>query len=545
MVVVVRRFDLLASALAGRAVLVRAAPDGDGASTDGRVVFVTGDGPAHWRDQVILHASLIAAGSVDVEILDRLPRRQAVLRRYLSLEGRRALVDNPVAGPGVDRLIPNDGLVPPTSVEESLERAMGRDPVPDPPPWWGTIRPRTVRAAAGAGSTDRPVVAAAEEIKTDAPASAGDDREPPRARQFESPGGDGPIGRLLRRFVRAGGRTGDGLTGSTGSRRFQWATSRPSGGTEVLLRPGPTEAADHPGVAGDGMLYPEWDARLGRYRPGWCRVRVLDPPVGESGWAMPVPDPVLRRQLAPLGRTLQRRRRQPQGDEIDLDAALESWVSTRRGGMSSRNVYAELQHRRRELGVLVLLDASGSTDEPGPAGESVFDHQRSAVASLTETLHALGDRVGVYSFSSRGRQSVELLRVKGFDDPLGSAVFERLGALRPSGFTRLGAAVRHGTRLLAGGAGTPRRVLVVVSDGLPFDHGYEGAYAEADCRRALREARDRAVGALCLAVGSGRGGDELRRVFGATAYARVDDLTGLRRVAGPLVSAAMAPFSTQ
>ena len=38
------------------------------------------------------------------------------------------------------------------------------------------------------------------------------------------------------------------------------------------------------------------------------------------------------------------------------------------------------------------------------------------------------------------------------------------------------------TTVLEQRSGTPRRLLVVLSDGFAYDHGYEGRYGEADAR---------------------------------------------------------------
>src|SRR4029079_12807794 len=120
------------------------------------------------------------------------------------------------------------------------------------------------------------------------------------------------------------------------------------------------------------------------------------------------------------------------------------------------------------------------------------------------------------------------------------AMIERLTRLTPGAYTRLGAAIRHATTVVEERAGTPRRLLVVLSDGFAYDHGYEGRYGEADARRALVEARRRGVGCLCLSVGAGTDAAALQRVFGAAAHASVARPEQLRGVIGPLFRSAVA-----
>jgi nitric oxide reductase activation protein len=272
-----------------------------------------------------------------------------------------------------------------------------------------------------------------------------------------------------------------------------------------------------------------------------------DPPGPDgAGGAAPIPDGLaLRRPLARLGLELVRVRRQPDGDDIDVDAAVEARVDTLAGQPHGDDVYLDSLRRRRDLAVLVLLDVSGSAGEPGVAGRSVHDHQVVAAAGLTAALHGLGDRVALYGFRSRGRTAVQVLRAKAFDDPLDGRVAVRLAGLAPAAYTRLGAAVRHGSAILEERSGTPRRLLAVVSDGFAYDHGYEGRYGEADARRALLEARRRGVGCVCLSVGAGTEPAALRRVFGPAAHAAVPRAEQLPALIGPLFRAALRSVASE
>ena len=195
--------------------------------------------------------------------------------------------------------------------------------------------------------------------------------------------------------------------------------------------------------------------------------------------------------------------------------------------------------------MLVLLDASGSAADASATGASVHLHQRSAAAALTVALNDFGDRVALYAFRSRGRSAVELSPLKRFDASLDATVLRRLGAVEPGGYTRLGAAIRHGAAVLDTTAGTPRRLLVVVSDGFAYDHGYEGSYGEGDARRALAEARRRGIGCLCLTIGAGTDPAAMRRVFGTAAHATIPRADDLPRIVGPLFRAALRSAELQ
>jgi nitric oxide reductase activation protein len=87
--------------------------------------------------------------------------------------------------------------------------------------------------------------------------------------------------------------------------------------------------------------------------------------------------------------------------------------------------------------------------------------------------------------------------------------------------------------------GTPRQLLVVLSDGLAYDHGYEPVYGAADARRALDETRHHGVGCLCLSIGARTDVETLRRVFGASAHASLPGPEQLKRVIAPLFRSAL------
>jgi len=118
-------------------------------------------------------------------------------------------------------------------------------------------------------------------------------------------------------------------------------------------------------------------------------------------------------------------------------------------------------------------------------------------------------------------------------------MLQRLGGLVPGAYSRLGAAIRHGAALLTDHGATSRRLLVVLSDGLTYDHGYEPAYGAADARRALAEARAGGVGCLCLTIGAGTDAEVLRRVFGSAAHATIPRPDQLSHLVGPLFRSAL------
>jgi Mg-chelatase subunit ChlD len=544
------RFKLIASALAGRVVLVAPAKPGERPWTDGVTVFANVD--ASPRDQlrcVAVQAALLAAGSLDLEVVRGLSRRPALVRRYLAVEGHRALAaQEPLLPTAVRSLIDRTVAARSDSPAASLAIALGRDALADPPDIFGTIRPRHVRARVEPPVEERAVqqhVPRRQAVEVLRELDDGEDDAGVVADLVSSPaGGGGLIGRLLKTLLGDARSAWDGPLGADPP--THWSFRDAGAARTVVLTTANASKPDHVGLVEQrGTTYPEWDRYRRRYRRDWCTVVELEPKPEDLVPLVAPETHALRRPLARLGMERERRRRQLQGDDIDIDAAVEARVESLAGSPPDEGTYIESQRRRRDLAVLLLLDISGSSGKPSATGATVHEHQRAAAAALTVALHDLGDRVALYGFRSQGRSAVHVVPVKRFRDDLDTRVMSRLGALVPATYTRLGAAIRHGGFVLDRDGGTSRRLLVVLSDGFAYDHGYEGPYAEADARRALAETRRRGTGCLCLSIGADTDVHTLRRVFGTAAHAAIPGAEQLAGVVGPLFRSALRSAQLQ
>jgi nitric oxide reductase NorD protein len=543
-------FGLLACALAGRSVAVAELQPGEPPWTDGQTIYIDPSARARVKlEAVAVQASMIAAGSLDPDFVRPLVRHPRLARRYLAVEAHRALVLNSYLLPGIlasvgDREIASRSDSP----AESLRIARGRGAIDDPAPEFGVIRAAKVLAKCSRAAKQEDQVnpqhvprrggaKGLEELDD----GAIDDSDDPD--MFTSPvGGGGFIGKWLKKMLSSARKTGSG-GGPPGADTPTHRTNSANRGVHAVSSLASTSSEnveDHKGQsAADGVTYPEWDITRKSYRPAWCTVREVEPQIKASA-THAIDDAIsVRRPLSRLGMGLYRRHRQSQGDDIDIDAAVEARVEVLAGSVPDEAVYLDSLRRQRDLSVLLLLDVSGSAGEPGTVGRTVHEQQRAAVANLTVALHDLGDRVALYAYYSQGRRAVTVVPVKRFDDHLDTRVMTRLNSLEPGAYSRLGAAIRHGSAVLEARGGTTRRLLVVLSDGLAYDHGYERAYGAADARRALIEARHRGTGCVCLTIGAGTDVQSLRRVFGSTAHATIAHPDQLVGVIGPLFRSAL------
>lgn len=535
------RFALLARAVAGRRVAVLNGA-GERSYTDGESIFAADLPEEQLRASIVVQASLLAAGSFEPWVMARLTGRRAVRLRYLTLEAARAAeIQRSVLPAAACALVKRvyDGPVP-LSARESLAWAVeSRRTVPEAPAWLGTIKPiirmRMNPAGPGGAPTDGDVAGTCAEEPV---REFHDEEETDYSRimeLFSSPLGSKTMSRIMQKLI-GGGRSpsenGGGEEVPVGGRSAgpvgPNAKKTTAAGSGVALSAVPV-----------GRRYPEWDFARRRYRPDWCSVAEFDPPHPDADApSIPADDRQLLRQLARLGLSHERHNRQSQGDSLDLTALVELAVNRAAGVAGDPRVYESRRRTAHDLGVLVLLDATGSTGD-STAGRRVFDQQRRLAARLTSALEELGDRVATYGFFSRGRDAVRLVRVKDFDDRYDHAAERRLVGLAPGGYTRLGAAIRHCSHLLNTRAGTSKMLLVVIGDGFPYDNDYKNRYAQEDSHQALREAVGRGIGCVCVSVGASTDDEVIERVWGEVPHRSLDDPSALALHVLPLFREAM------
>ena len=305
------------------------------------------------------------------------------------------------------------------------------------------------------------------------------------------------------------------------------------------------------------FVYDEWDFQARAYKSRWCLVKehILDE--GDPDYF----NDALRRHSALLddvkrqfeaiqpegfGRTT----RLTDGEDLDLNAALEAFADLRMRVPPDDKIYWRRHKVRRDVAVLFLLDMSASTAEPlhiddpgrpepaapgprGAAGRSkrrIIDLEKDSIALLMQALDAIGDTYGIYGFSGYGRDGVDFYVIKDLAERFDNRIKRRLDRVTPRHATRMGAAIRHAVSKLAPQAAATK-ILLLLSDGRPQDRGYsrqgtEKAYAVHDTRMALIESRAQGITPFCLTVDK-TGHDYLQAMCGDIGYEVLDDIATL------------------
>jgi nitric oxide reductase activation protein len=222
------------------------------------------------------------------------------------------------------------------------------------------------------------------------------------------------------------------------------------------------------------------------------------------------------------------RRRQFEGEEIDIEAAVSYVCEQRAGRAPSEAVYRRRRPDLRETSVILLADLSTSIMQLVPRGGGrLVDRVRAGILLFAESLEEVGDAYSIGGFCSKYRDNVIWFTIKDFDEPLSRRVRETVGGLSGRLATRMGAAIRHAVSRFRA-VESRRRLLLIVSDGRPedYDDGGDRRYLQEDTRMAVKEAVASGVHPFCITVDA-LGQDYLPQIFGKGHYLVLDRMDKL------------------
>jgi hypothetical protein len=284
-----------------------------------------------------------------------------------------------------------------------------------------------------------------------------------------------------------------------------------------------------------GQPYPEWDYRDSRYKRNWAWVQektLTELDANEASKILTQYAPALKR----LKRAIQTqkpsrmapRRRQFDGDELDLEATI-GYIAEKRAGMSPKaNIYKQRVVQHRDTAVTLLADISTSIMQANAEGGGrVVDGLRAGMLLFAESMEEVGDPYSLAGFASKYRDNVSYYTIKGFNDKFTAHTRAVLGGLSGRLATRMGAAIRHAVEAFAL-APSQRRLLLILSDGRPadYDDGGDERYLHEDTRMAVKEAVDKGVHPFCITLDAA-GSQYLPQIFGPGHYLVLDNINDL------------------
>jgi hypothetical protein len=284
----------------------------------------------------------------------------------------------------------------------------------------------------------------------------------------------------------------------------------------------------------DPFHYQEWDYQIQLHRPDWVTVYERRQPKGDPD----IIDDILAEYkpiahrikqiidlLTPAG--VQRIRNMEDGDEIDLNAAVDAMISIRMGEQPNTRITMRNVLKSRDLSVVVLMDLSESTNEAmAGSDKTVLQLTREAATLVATAINGIGDPFALHGFASDGRHDVQYFRFKDFSQKFDDDSKSRLAGMNGGLSTRMGAALRHaGHHLLK--QPERRKLILLVTDGEPADiDERDPQHLRHDTKKAVEELYSTGVLTYCLTLDPNADA-YVKRIFGENNYTIIDNVDRL------------------
>ena len=280
--------------------------------------------------------------------------------------------------------------------------------------------------------------------------------------------------------------------------------------------------------------YQEWDYQIQLHRPDWATLYERRQPKGDPDDIEKIIldyKPVAHRikqiidLLTPEG--VQRVRNMEDGDEIDINAAIDAMVAIRMGEQPNPRITMRNVLKNRDLAVVVLMDLSESTNETVQGSDkTILQLTREATTLVATAINGIGDPFALHGFASDGRHDVQYYRFKDFNQHFDDDAKSRLAGMQGGLSTRMGAAMRHaGQHLLK--QPERRKLLLIVTDGEPADiDERDPQHLRHDTKKAVEELYSKGIMSYCLTLDA-HADSYVKRIFGANNYTIIDHVQRL------------------
>jgi nitric oxide reductase NorD protein len=280
--------------------------------------------------------------------------------------------------------------------------------------------------------------------------------------------------------------------------------------------------------------YQEWDYLIQLHRPDWVTLYERYQSKGDVDDVNDIITeyrPVAHRikqiidLLTPAG--MQRIRNMEDGDEIDINAAVDAMVSIRMNEPPNPRITMRNVLKNRDLAVVLLLDLSESTNEAmAGSDKTVLQLTREAATLVSLAMEGIGDPFAVHGFASDGRHDVQYYRFKDFNQSFNDDAKARLAGMKGGLSTRMGAAMRHAGDHLQKQA-ERRKLILLITDGEPSDiDERDPQHLRHDTKKAVEELNMTGVLSYCLTLDS-NADDYVKRIFGVNNYTIIDNVDRL------------------
>lgn len=264
-----------------------------------------------------------------------------------------------------------------------------------------------------------------------------------------------------------------------------------------------TETADVK-VQKEAILYPEWNYKKRNYKENFVKVFPAISTTDHSSYYHKTIEKHhlvllhIRKMLASYHNRLLSLKRQKDGQDLDIDALIDMYTDIHSGKTPQENLYINRMKKSKELGILLLIDASLSSDSYAD-GNRIIDVAKEVSILFGEVLDEFQIDFSIAAFHSQSRNYIQFTLLKDFRSSWQMAK-NYIGTIEPAGYTRIGGALRHSISEFKK-SDAKNKWLILLSDGKPNDYDtYEGRYGIEDVKQSLYELNSVGINSYAFAI---------------------------------------------
>lgn len=289
---------------------------------------------------------------------------------------------------------------------------------------------------------------------------------------------------------------------------------------DLALNPGLFEATDSQSFE-SSHWYDEWDYKQLQYKRNYCGVQHNLHRASIQGSAAELLSThsqtltQIQHSIKRLFTAYRNMKRVTHGGDFDLDEVIQANIDIAAGRTPCERLYVTKRRIDTDISFLLLMDNSLSTGSYIDQTPVIY-LEKTIATILGQAFHNFDIPFQIDTFNSKTHNHCLYTTNKSFKENW-IRTKDRIAAIEPANYTRIGAALRHATQLISAQS-TSKKCIILLSDGKPNDYDtYEGKYGMADVKKALIEANNTHITVHALAIEQ-KARHYLPQMFGHNRY---------------------------
>jgi nitric oxide reductase NorD protein len=164
------------------------------------------------------------------------------------------------------------------------------------------------------------------------------------------------------------------------------------------------------------------------------------------------------------------------------------------------------------------MDSSLST-ESYIAEKQTLEKIKNITNTIATSINNIINNFAISAFYSNTRHDCRYILIKEFKENWNTQK-NKLNQLIPTGYTRIGPAIRHSINILKK-LKTEQKIIILITDGNPTDYDeYEGTYGINDIKKTLKEALKLKINVIAILI-SGEKQNKISQIFGPRQHCTI------------------------